>query len=219
MDIFKFWSGIGRDAHIHPRDEAVFKRLSENGHRFNHNSLPGCFMGRLRDAPVVLLFMSPGFSPEDEVSANDPEWQDWHFRQRSGYEPLPDVKTPAGQWWTKRVKVFGLTPAIAASRVAFLNIGSYKSREMYDPELLAALPSSRATLDWAQQELFPSAEAGDRVVVCLRATKFWGLHAPNTYGKSLFVPKVNRAGDMLKKDPRDEVMREAIIEAVKRAVA
>ncbi|HWD27324.1 MAG TPA: hypothetical protein VG387_09165 [Rhizomicrobium sp.] len=56
-DIFDFWSKVGPDDHVHPADERVFRRLGLEGHGFNHETLPGCFMGRLRSAPVVLLFM------------------------------------------------------------------------------------------------------------------------------------------------------------------
>jgi hypothetical protein len=109
--------------------------------------------------------------------------------------------------------------SIAASGIAFLNIGAYKSREMNDTELLAALPSSRVCLDWAQQELFPAAEAGKRVVICLRAAKFWGLKPGTDYPGALFSPKVNRAGDMLRKEPADREYRERAINSVRTALS
>jgi len=84
---------------------------------------------------------------------------------------------------------------------------------MYDPELLAALPSSRVCLNWAQEVLFPTAERGERVVVCLRSAKFWGLRPGAEYPGTLFAPRVNRAGDMLKKDFEDQDKRSRVIEA------
>lgn len=213
-DIFDFWSQVGTNDHVHPADKKVFHRLGLDGHGFNHKTLPGCFMGPLRTAPVVFLFMSPGLSEEDETSAKLKSWRDWHVRQRQGDEPLPNIETPAGKWWVKRVKFTGVDQALIPAQVAFLNIGAYKSKEMKDPELLAALPSSRVCLDWAQQVLFPAAERGERVVVCLRAAKFWGLKRGKVYGRALFSPNVNRAGDMLKKTPRDRVIRGQAIKAI-----
>lgn len=217
-DIFDFWGGIGVNDHVHPADEEVFHRLGLGGHGFNHKALPGCFMGPLRTAPVVFLFMSPGLSPEDEILAKSKRWREWHVRQRQGDEPLPSTDMPAGKWWAKRIKFAGVDQALIPAKVAFLNIGAYKSEEMKDPELLAALPSSRVCLDWAQQNLFPAAERGERVVVCLRAAKFWGLKRGKVYGRALFSPNVNRAGDMLKTTPRDLAIRGQAIKAIRAAL-
>jgi hypothetical protein len=218
MDFFEFWSQIGPNDHIHPSDKDVFRRLGLDGHGFNHETLPGCFMGRLRTAPVVLLFMSPGLSDEDAASAKSQKWREWHVHQRGGDEPLPSMDTSAGKWWAKRTRIFSEDHEIIRSRVAFLNIGAYKSKEMKDPELLAALPSSRVCLDWAQTKLFPDAESKKRVVVCLRAAKFWGLKPGMVYEGTLFAPNVTRAGDMLKKEPRDRDIREQVREAVRHAL-
>jgi len=69
------------------------------------------------------------------------------------------------------------------------------------------------SLDWAQTVLFPEAEAGKRVVICLRAAEFWGLGRGQKYGASLFSPAVTRGGHMLNGPMKDEV-----IEATRRAV-
>lgn len=142
-DIFDFWTQIGPVETIHPADRQVFQRLGLGGHGFNHKTLPGCFAGPLRTAPVVLLYMSPGYDPDDEVQAKSPEAQNHYMETRKGHQPLPDVTTPAGQWWAARTKCFEMDRATIASHVAILNIGAYHSVEMNDPELLAALPSSR----------------------------------------------------------------------------
>ena len=62
-----------------------------------------------------------------------------------------------------------------------------------DWHMLTALASSRAALDGAQSVLFPQAERAERVVVCLRAARVWGLSRgedgkAQVHGKSLFVP-------------------------------
>ena len=175
-------------------------------------------MGPLLTASVVLLFMSPGLSPDDEDSAKSKSWRDWHVRQRKGNEPLPSVETRPGKWWAKRIKFAGIDQTLIPAQVAFLNIGAYKSKEMKDPELLAALPSSRVCLDWAQKVLFPAAERGERVVVCLRAAKFWGLKPGTVYGRTLFAPNVNRAGDMLKAAHSDRIIRERATKAIRAVI-
>jgi hypothetical protein len=78
--------------------------------------------------------------------------------------------------------------------------------------MLASLPSSRVCLDWAQSVLFPQAEAGEKVVVCLRSSDYWGLGIGEPIG-SLFRPKCIRNAIM-----RKDVMREQVKEAVQRAV-
>jgi len=217
IDIFEFWGRIGDAEHIHPDDRAVFDRVE---HKFNHDALPGCFMGPLRTAPVVLLYLSPGFSDFDLIDAQSEAGRERHARMRAGYEPLPSDMDhrPAWEWWTKRTKCFGEWQDLA-TKIAFLNIGSYHSKEFKDEPLLAALPSSRVSLDWAQSILFPDAEAGRRVVVCLRSAKYWGLIPGCKYGTALFAPGVGRSGHMKKKEMHDKVMRDEVIAAVKNAVA
>jgi hypothetical protein len=63
---------------------------------------------------------------------------------------------------------------------------------------LLALPSSRVSLAWAQEVLFPAAEAGDRIVICMRSAAYWGLEAGRNYSGTLFAPLVNRGGHLLK---------------------
>jgi hypothetical protein len=209
-DIFDFWSQIEPNKNIHPSDERVFSRLGPDGHGFNHKTLPACFMGPLRTAPVVLLFMSPGLSKRDEDLAKDKETQDYYVRRRQGNEPLPDAGLPGSTWWTERTKCFETDQIDAArirSNLAVLNISAYHSKEMKDPQLLAALPSSRVCLDWAQNILFPAAEAGERVVVCLRAVKFWGLSSMVKYDGTLYAPPVTRGGHMVQGPTRNEVIK------------
>ena len=79
--------------------------------------------------------------------------------------------------------------------------------------MLAALPSSRVCLNWAQSVLFPQAEQGERAVVCLRKAEYWGLKRGEKYG-SLFAPEVTRRGDMNLLPRRQDVV-EAIIQALR----
>lgn len=212
-DIFDFWGQISPSQKIHPADKPIFDRLRTDGHNFNLNTLPGCFAGPLKTAKIVLLYMSPGLSPYDEEIANTKEGQKLASRYRTGHEPLRESDTPGSQWWQLRTNCFGVDKNVIAQNTAILNIGAYHSKTMEDPELLAALPSCRVALNWAQTVLFPQAISGDRIVICLRAAKFWGLRQNSKYGKSLYAPKVNRTGYM-----NHTPLREEIIASVKKKV-
>ena len=82
--------------------------------------------------------------------------------------------------------------------MATLNIGAYHSKDVKDYASLLALPSSRISLSWAQDVLFPQAERGERIVVCMRSAARWGLETDRRYGESPFAPLVNRGGHLLK---------------------
>jgi hypothetical protein len=162
IDIFEFWSQIAPDECVHPADVEVMHRVK---HSFNLRSLPICFFGPLHSAEIVLLFLSPG---DHEEGNWDQDQQDCAF-QRTGRAPLPgpEQHRPRWEWWTSRTKQFGKWLALR-NHVAVLNIGAYHSKSFTDEPLLAALPSSRLSLDWAQTTLFPQAERGERLVVCAR---------------------------------------------------
>ena len=191
-DLFEFWQECPPDARIHPADQKVFDRVPNHGFEVE-NALPGCFMGPLQTAPVVLLFLSPGL---DDGDRPNPELVEWHVRSRSGREPLvaDHVHPPAHGWWTQRTKFLNRPAEECAEKIAILNIGAYHSKTFNDHGLLAALPSSRVVLDWSQQVLFPEAEAGRRVVICLRAARYWGLEAGMPRRGTLFAPAVTRGG-------------------------
>ena len=203
-DIFEFWSQIRPAEHVHPADKEVFQRVK---HAFEDKALPGCFMGPLRTAPIVLLYLSPGLSPEDLTDAQSEAGRTRHMESRTGYALLPsdsDYK-PAWEWWTSRTKRFGDWHTLR-DKIAVLNIGAYHSKSFIDQPLLAALPSSRVSIDWAQTVLFPAAERGERVVVCLRSAKYWGLMPGERYKGMLFAPKVTRSGHMEDTPIRNEVI-------------
>lgn len=201
INIFKFWSQLGRAEKIHPADKMVFGRVKTN---FCPDSSPVCFFGPLKTAPVVLLYLSPGESEGDKVTEALIEW---HTRTLTGIALLPsrEEHADAHTWWVSRTKCFGPADDLRG-KLAVLNIGAYHSKTFNDHGMLAALPSSRVSLDWAQSILFPKAIAGERVVICLRAAEFWGLKRDSKCGISLFAPKVTRGGHMLKNRMRDEII-------------
>jgi hypothetical protein len=169
IDLFDFWSRIGPADYIHPADREVFGRIS---HGFRPDCLPACFMGPLRTAPVVLLYLSFGFGDEDLVEATSSRGQDRYMKMRLGTQPLPgpEEHKVAWKWWVSRTRCFSNDWEHLRTKIAVLEIGAYHSRTFKDVPLLAALPSSRASIEWAQTVLFPQAINGERAVVCLRSS-------------------------------------------------
>jgi hypothetical protein len=126
IDIFEFWSRIKRGEHIHPADCDVFNRINSNRHGFSLDCLPTAFRGRLRDAPIVLLYLSPGFRKSDVAHAKTEEGKDYYFQVWQGREALWDPEISGSDWFASRTKVFG-NHAKVANKIALLNIGGYHS--------------------------------------------------------------------------------------------
>jgi hypothetical protein len=206
-DIFEFWSRIGRGEHIHPADKEVIGRISPRSHGFRLECLPACFSGPLRNAKVVLLYLSPGFHAKDIAEAKSEEGKDFYFRRYKGYEPLPDKNMCGFDWAKSRTALFGEYEKLRG-KIAILNIGAYHSEDFQKSyHTLAAFPSSRACLDWAQSVLFPEALQGKRIVICLRAAHYWGLETGRSYDGFLFAPPVNRGGYLLRTKWRDRICK------------
>jgi hypothetical protein len=212
-DIFRFWAKVRPTDYVHPADRDVLSRVS---HHFDLKCLPGCFAGPLRTAPIVLLYLSPGLSKKDRKEAKSKPIQDHWMRCRRGHESFPKnpsfTESPGYavwyKWVTSRTRCFGDWDHLH-SKIAVLDIGAYHSKTFADYQLLAALPSSRVSIAWAQEVLFPQAIARDRVVICLRAAPSWGLKVGKNWG-FLFAPPVTRGGHI-----QHGKMREQIIKAVK----
>ncbi|MBI3993998.1 MAG: hypothetical protein HY342_12045 [Candidatus Lambdaproteobacteria bacterium] len=211
-DIFEFWSEIGRGDSVHPRDIQVMSRVDHVG-KLNLDCLPACFSGPLKTARIVLLFLNPGLSERDITWATTDEGRDYYQEKRRGSQPLSGPDGIGFKFWTSHTKDYGEWRNLR-NKIAKLNISGYHSTKSPGTQLLAALPSSRVTLDWAQQVLFPQAITGERVVVCLRAKRFWGLDAREQHGKALFAPEVTRGGRM-----KEGKMKQKIIRIVKAAIA
>ena len=207
-DIFSFWKNLGREDHIHPTDKPV---LAISKPRFDFKCLPIPFYGPLRTAPVVLLYLAPGWSAGDVADAKSSERREFWYRQRQGFECLSG-RNPES-WWVKKTKCFGISSEVLGTKLAVLEICPYHAKSFYDWPMLAALPSCRVSIGWAQEILFPQARDGKRVVICLRAAKYWGLTPGQTNDGLLFAPQTNRAGYMLKAP-----MRTKIIDAVRKIV-
>ena len=173
-------------------------------------------MGPVRTAPVVLLTLNGGLNGVEWDEAKIPAVRELMAQNLGGDVPLPTFATnPAGRAWTeRRLAQFGLSYEVASTQVAFVNLIPYRSREgAKDSRMIERLESARLVRAWARDTLFREAEAGKRVVVCLRSARNWGLEPDTQRGVSLFTPRFNRAGFML-----HGRMREKVCFAVQRAV-
>lgn len=205
--LFRFWSEMPAGGFRHPRDRHVLARVP---HAFPHTAPPNPFFGPLRTAPVVLLYLSPGLDRFDEAAASDPAFRGFFASQWRGDALLPEegAYPPWWTWWSRRAAQFGLDPAKARDKLAFLNISPYRSKTFGDWPMLAALPSSRASLDWAQDVLFPQAHDGERIVVCMRSAKYWGLAArpgDRPWGRGLYVLPFTQSGYLLHGEGRERL--------------
>lgn len=210
-DIFKFWSRIDRGAYIHPDDEHVFARLSATKHGFDLRCLPAAFGGPLKTANVVLLFASPGLSSKlDLADARTNDGKNYYMRRWKGREPFRQ-EGDGSKWLRSIVKRFGNYDDIR-QKIAVLNIGAYHSPRVKDWRALMSLPSSRVSLNWAQTVLFPRAESGEVVVICMRAATSWGLETGKEYRGTLFAPVVNVQRGYL---ARDSAANDRLVEVTK----
>lgn len=204
-DLFQFWADVPGDSHWHPADQDT---LGRTVHNFQLQCLPGPFKGKLRTAPVVILTLSPGFNKDYDVNhALSQDGQRYYFCSRTGKRDLPaeTEHQESAKWSAGIIRQFGIEYEDARSKVAILNITPYKSKDFTDWHMLAALPSCRAALAWAQSSLFVEAEAGNRVVVCLRSAKHWGLASGRQYQGNLFAPIVTKNGRMVHGPVREKV--------------
>jgi hypothetical protein len=211
-ELFDFWKNIDRGQKVHPADKGVFNRMHPERHGFQLQCMPACFAGPLLTAPVVLLYLSPGYERGEDAHAESESGQDYYWRRWRGLEPLPDRDTPGTKWVRERTAKFG-EYALVRNKVAIFNIGAYHSIKMESFASMLALPSSRVALNWAQDYLFPEAESGRRVVVCMRSAAYWGLEPNKAYAGTLFAPMTTRGGHLLKRPQYLEIV-ERIREAV-----
>lgn len=216
IDIFDFWKQIRPADHVHPADRAV---LSAQKHNFDLSGLPGGWMGPLRIAPVVFLFLAPGaWDPADNSSERQALVRAWHVRTRQGNEPLPgpDYSAPTWKWWSQLTNCFGDWRQLQ-TKIAFMNIAPYHSTgEFKEYVLLTKLPSCVTALGWAREVLFAEAKTQRRVVICLRSQSYWGLTPGQDTNGWLYSPRVTRRGHMLHGDQREKIVgivREAITSA------
>ena len=217
VDIFAFWSLIKKGETIHPADRNVMNRINPENHGFELKCIPSPITGCLLTAPIVLLYLSPGLSDGDIQEATSEAGKEYYFKRWKGIEPLPTVGMTGYDWVKSRIKTFfngqnkiKFDFEKIRQKIAILNIGAYHSKDVKNFASLLTLPSSRASLSWAQNTLFPQAEEGKRIVVCMRSANFWGLETGKIYGKSLFSPYVTRSG-YLENNPLSNKIKKSVL--------
>jgi hypothetical protein len=201
-DIFDFWAAVRPSDCVHPADDEV---LQSAGHRgFNLKCLPVPYYGPLKTAKVVLLYLAPGLLDQDIKDARSPRKRELMHLRLQGDVPLSGHDPHS--WWITRTKCFGLSAKLLGSKLAVLEICPYHSKTFRDWPLLAALPSCRIAVNWAQEVLFPRARKGEKVVICMRAAKYWGLTPGRRNDGLLFSPKTTRSGHMRKAPMRAKII-------------
>ena len=213
-DFLDFWSKAIPNLQVHPDDEAALKT---NRHEFQLDALVGPWMGPVRTAPVIILMLNGGLvgNGEEAVAAQMPTARASMARTLTGDAPLPNWEgNPKGrEWTTKRLAQFGLSYKAAADKVAFINLMPYRSKNgAKDIRMADRLESCRVMRSWMRDTIFKEAEAGERIVICLRSHQQWGLERGTNRGVSLFSPVCNRGGYTLLNE------REPIAKAVRQAV-
>lgn len=204
-DFLQFWAKAIPSLQVHPDDDIALK---SHRHTLELDTLVGPFMGPVRTAPVVLLTLNPGSSGVEQNEAKMPDVRELVARNPGGEAPLPTFETnPEGLKWTaSRLAQFGLSYEVAKLKVAFVNLMPYRSKAgAKDMRMSGCLESVRLVRAWARDTLFREAEAGNRVVVCLRSAREWGLEPDSQRGRSLFTPKFPRGGFMFHGPVRDKV--------------
>jgi hypothetical protein len=83
MDILEFWSQIKRGETVHPADREVFARINPEKHGFQLDCLPASYGGKLKTAPVVFLFSSPGYSAFDLEDAQSEQGKETYADGRA----------------------------------------------------------------------------------------------------------------------------------------
>jgi hypothetical protein len=217
-DIFDFWSKIGPRAQIHPSDDEYFKKPTIFEPDMKKGALPGAFMGPLRSARVVLLATNAGVWNFDMTADRKKKIADWHVETRKGNEPLPciDINPETYGWWTQKAVLFapGRSPQELRSKMAFLSVVAYHSKKFDGGEWSVELPSSRVSVEWANDVLFERARKKECVVVCAQARKHW---IKSEVTGHLFAPNITY-WNMHHKKPADEAIRTRVMAAIREAL-
>ncbi len=209
-DIFECWKDYQPGDRIHPSDRPVFDDLKSQ-HSLSLDCLPLPFYGPLKTAPIVFLYLNPGLSKLDLEQAKSIEEQKRRCESLKGLTPLSELRRNSEKsWWVDKAAFLETPVEDLLDKIAVLQLCAYRSKEFKDWPLIAALPTSRAAISWAQEELFVDAQAGKRVVICLRSPRYWGLRPGQSYGGTLFAPLTTRSGHIQKSGGVRDGIRSAV---------
>jgi hypothetical protein len=174
-----------------------FANAADNGLHLSLQPVP--YVGDLRTAAIVLLFLNPGFGYSDY-------WAEYHgpgFRERivnNLHQSFEGVEFPfmfldptlcwSGGfiWWEKKLRKtiqkiaaekfdgnYRVGLRSLSSKLACVELFPYHSSSFRDHNLLEHLPSVNAARQYALNGLIPDARAGKRTVIVTRQVAAWAV--------------------------------------------
>lgn len=188
---------------MHPKDkddvDLLFKKM-----RKNLNTFPCPFWGPILTAKVVLCYAGPGSTEHkiygsDRKNARDPNWVKERVRSFDGKTPINFslLHPTARAWFSGRIgSILGVSKEVAeeyGGEVAVVDLTAYRGVNTAWEEV-AFLPSTQVMRSWAKEVLFVDAIREKRVVLVMRANKWWGVPSGPWKRGNLFAPACTRSG-------------------------
>lgn len=152
----------------------VFNARAENRHSYDTSLFPEPFFGSL-DAPVVVLNLNPGWSPDDAAVHAQPLFAAMSrsslAHQLKPYPFLhlqPTCETPGGKWWRQRTRELSEDLGFdkVAQRLACIQFAPYHSLEYHVGSPL--LPSQEYSFFLVREAMARGAE-----IVVMRSVRLW----------------------------------------------
>lgn len=172
--IFDFWNKLKAQQCVHPEDANVLKKHPDT---FELNIPPGHINGQFKSAPIIALYLNPGFEDEDRLSFDNAEYRELLFQQIQGENDFPLWFERWKKWFIPRVRINDLDDNQLAKNVAIFNVCAYASKDakMLTPEIIESLPSSQVAIRYLHDVLIPQAKRGERFIVVGRGAWAWKL--------------------------------------------
>lgn len=171
-----------------PEDQGEIEHFNNSvsdSHRIHDELVPLPYMGRI-DAPVVILNLNPGYSPQDIVDQS-PEFVE-QTRQTLLHEQMdypfflldPSLPTSGGNWWNKRLRLLieETSRNAVAQNVLVLEWFPYHSYKFKAPRSI--LKSQEYTFQLARQAI-----ARQATIILFRAGTRWTHDVPELKGYEL----------------------------------
>jgi len=161
----------------------AFNARAAGKHHYDTSLFPEPFFGSL-NAPVVVLTLNPGWSPDDAAVHAQPRFA---AMSRSSLahqlEPYPflhlqrTAETPGGKWWHQRTRELASDVSfdILAHRLACIQFAPYHSSEYHAGSPL--FPSQQYSFFLVRQAMAREAE-----IVVMRSVNLWLSVVPELAG-------------------------------------
>jgi len=210
---FSFWSLTWRQMRLdrrkwaHPADREDIKNLFRYHRKYLH-TFPAPFFGPLATAKIVVAYAGPGNTvvgkENDNSQGRSLDWVKERLDSFDGKSPLnwKLIQPRARRWFQARLaNILGI-PKFEGDRsidsnVAFVNLTAYRGDETKWEEV-AFLRSTQVMRNWVRAVLFPEARVRERIVIVMRANRWWGIRNGPWKDGYLFVPRATRSGHIVK---------------------